>query len=45
MLLNEEFHDLYIFSHITRAIKSRRMSGARHVTCMGRLQLHATFEM
>jgi hypothetical protein len=27
MLLNEEFHDLYISSHITRATKSRRMSG------------------
>jgi len=34
-LHNEELNDLYTSPNIVREIKSRRMSWAGHVTCMG----------
>jgi hypothetical protein len=34
-LHNEELHDLYSSTNIIRFIKSRRMTWAGHVTCMG----------
>jgi hypothetical protein len=34
-LHNEELYDLYSSSDIIRVIKSRRMSWAVHVACMG----------
>jgi hypothetical protein len=34
-LHNEELHNLYSSSSIIRMIKSRRMSWAGHVACMG----------
>ena len=34
-LHNEELHDLYCAPNIVRVIKSRRMSLAGHVACMG----------
>ena len=34
-LHNEEFHDLYSSPNVIRVIKSRRMSWAEHVACMG----------
>jgi hypothetical protein len=35
-LHNEELHDLYSSPSIIRIIKSRRMTWAGHVACMGR---------
>jgi len=37
-LHSEELHDLYALPNFINVIKSRRMSGAGHVACMGELR-------
>jgi hypothetical protein len=43
LLHNEELHGLCSSPNIIPVIKSRRMSWARHVACVGRREMHTRF--
>jgi hypothetical protein len=40
---NEELHNLYTSPNIIKEVKSKKMTGAGHLACMGQMRMHTKF--